>query len=157
MTDHSADRATVSLTCPECGASGVVDPSRRDAVDFCPSCDFPLFWAREQVVIGEQSDAGDDSLRRLPGALGRQVIASVPCPHCSEPNLPSATVCVRCGLSMTVVEQPPPPPPPAPAPPPAPEPVVVEEEPRWTWIWWVLLVVTLLAAGVAVVISKHWY
>jgi len=134
-----------------------VDPTRRDATDFCPHCDFPLFWAKDRIPIGGPADAGDDSLRRLPGALGRVVIASVPCPHCNELNLPSAAYCVRCGLSMQPAPVPPPPPPPpapmrAPAPPPPPP-----AEPERLWIWWVLLITVFLLAATGLILAQHWY
>ena len=147
----------VSITCPECGAPATMDPSRRDASDFCAHCDFPLFWSRERIPVGEAADAGEDALRRLPGALGRVVIASVPCPHCNELNLPSAMYCVRCGLAMQYT--PPPPPPPAMVQLLAPEPPMLplEEEPQRMWIWWVLLIAVFVLAGVALVWSQHWY
>ncbi|HEU5270446.1 MAG TPA: hypothetical protein VFU36_11035, partial [Jatrophihabitans sp.] len=151
------DAHPVSITCPECGATDVVDPTRRDATDFCAHCDFPLFWAKDRIPIGEPNDAGDDALRRLPGALGRAVIASVPCPHCNELNLPTATTCIRCGLSMQLMPPPPPPPPapaprPAPAPPPAPE-----QEPERLWIWWVVLITVFVLAAAGLVLAQHWY
>jgi hypothetical protein len=150
------DGHPVAISCPECGAPSTVDPTRRDAGDFCAHCDFPLFWAKDRIPIGEPSDAGEDALRRLPGALGRVVIASVPCPHCSELNLPSAACCIRCGLSMQLVPAPPPPPAPvvlpAPAPPPPPEP-----EPERLWIWWVLLITVFLLAATGLIIAQHWY
>lgn len=152
------DGHPVALSCPECGAIGSVDPTRRDAADFCPHCDFPLFWAKDRIPIGAPADAGDDSLRRLPGALGRVVIASVPCPHCNELNLPTAAYCVRCGSSMQPVPMPPPPPPapvrlPAPAPPPPP-PAAEKER---LWIWWVLLITVFLLAATGLILAQHWY
>lgn len=152
-----AEGHPVSLTCPECGAPATVDPSRRDAADFCPHCDFPLFWSRERIPVGEAADAGEDALRRLPGALGRVVIASVPCPHCNELNLPSAVYCARCDLAMQYT--PPPPPPSVAVQLPAPEPPMLplEEEPQRMWIWWVLLIAMVVLAGVALVWAQHWY
>lgn len=145
------------INCPECGAPGMVDPTRRDAGDFCAHCDFPLFWSRERIPVGEPADAGEDALRRLPGAHGRVVIASVPCPHCNELNLPSAVYCVRCDLAMQYT--PPPPPPPVAMQPPAPEPPMLppEEEPQRMWIWWVLLIAMFVLAGIGLVLAQHWY
>ena len=121
------DGHPVRINCPECGASGLVDPTRRDAHDFCQACDFPLFWSKDQISLGAPTDAGDDSLYRLPGTLGRTVVASVACPHCNEPNLPTAVYCVRCGRSMHFIPPPPPPPPPVQAP--APEPAAPRPSP----------------------------
>lgn len=152
----SAQHHPVAITCPGCGASSMVELTRRDALDFCQRCDFPLFWARDQVVIGEPIDSNDDALRRLPGTLGRVVIASAPCPHCNEPNLPTATLCVRCGLSLQASA------PPAP-PQPRPRPMVVEppmepledERHRW-WIWLLVLLTLLLVAGIVLLAAQPW-
>ena len=38
------------ITCPECGEGSMIDPTQRRAEDFCPHCDFPLFWAKSAVV-----------------------------------------------------------------------------------------------------------
>jgi hypothetical protein len=133
------------VTCPECGATQDVQLNRRDAVDFCERCDFPLFWAPQRVTRDRDGSAEAESLRRLPGTVGRRTLASVQCPHCAEPNTVSAVVCVRCERSMHPVQ---PPPPPLVAAPPPPEPVVVEP-PRET-PWWVWLLVALGAVGVAI-------
>ncbi|MBB5789821.1 hypothetical protein [Jiangella mangrovi] len=128
--------ATEPVVCPRCGTPGLVDLARRDAAGFCSRCDYPLFWAVRQSAHGG-AEAGDDARRRLPGTVGAQTIASLPCPHCAEPNPPRAAVCLRCGRPMVVVPEPLPvavvaPPPPAPAPP-APVP--------WVAPWWLILFV----------------
>jgi len=151
----SAQHHPVAISCPECSAPATVELTRRDALDFCQRCDFPLFWARDQVVIGDPLDSNDDALRRLPGTLGRVVIASVPCPHCNEPNLPTATLCVRCGLTMQAG--------PAPAPPrlrpvalPEPSMAPLEDEPHRWWIWLVVLLTLLLVAGIILLAAQPW-
>lgn len=129
------------VTCPECGTMAEVSPARREAVDFCPSCDFPLFWARSTVVL-PSSEATGASLRRLPGTVGKAATASIPCPHCGEPNSPAAQICVRCSLSMVIVA---PPPPPAPVyVPPPPLPPLEPEPEKSQWIWWVIIGVLVL-------------
>jgi hypothetical protein len=128
-----AERRTESVTCPECGTRADVTVTRRDAVDFCNRCDFPLFWTPSTIQLGDRETA-EATLRRLPGTAGRVTVASVPCPHCDEANLLTATTCGRCGRPMVLEEAPapvvvaPPPPPPAPAP-----------EPRSLWWLWLLL------------------
>ena len=117
--------AGASLACPECGTLTEVTLSRRDATDFCPACDYPMFWARPSDVTGSASVTGDDARRRSPGASGESALATVPCPHCAELNLPGAWLCVRCDGSM--IPEPPPPPPPVLMPQPAPEPLVVKD------------------------------
>ncbi|WP_116948349.1 hypothetical protein [Jiangella endophytica] len=131
--------AAEPVVCPRCGTPGLVDLARRDAAGFCARCDYPLFWVVRQSAAGA-ADAGDDARRRLPGTVGAQTIASLPCPHCAEPNPPRAEVCLRCGRPMVVVPAPVPvavvvPPPPAPAPPPA---------PWYPPLWLVLFVVGLI-------------
>lgn len=132
-----------SVTCPECGTTAHVTVNRRDAIDFCRNCDYPLFWT-PSVIIRDFSGTADDSLRRLPGARGRAAIASVPCPHCAELNMVSAETCIRCGRPMRIVPELAPvvqaPPPEEPVAPPPPKP---DNKVAW-WVW------VLLALGVAV-------
>lgn len=119
--------ATTTLVCPGCGTARTVTLSRRAAQDFCPdpACDYPLFWARREDVVGGPDGDVDAARRRSPGTSGADLVVSVPCPACAELNVPGETWCVRCGAEMT----PPPPPLPAPVPlpQPAPEPVVQRE------------------------------
>ncbi|HEY2297240.1 MAG TPA: hypothetical protein VGH43_05900 [Jatrophihabitans sp.] len=136
--------ATEVITCPECGTVAKVTLNRRESVDFCRNCDYPLFWTPSKIVRGP-SMSTDESLRRLPGQAGRVTIASLPCPFCYEPNALSAQTCIRCGKPMHPVEEAPP----APvyvAPPPAP--VVVEEPSKVAWWVW-----ALLALGAAALIT----
>lgn len=135
------------VTCPECGSKQDVHLNRRDSVDFCQRCDFPLFWTPSR--IGRDRDLGQrsEALRRLPGTVGRSTLASIACPHCAELNTVSAITCVRCGLSMQPVQAPPPLVVVAPAPPP---PVVVE--PKRGVPWWVWLLLALEAAAIVVVV-----
>lgn len=123
------------ITCPECGHQTDLVSIRRSSEEFCPQCDFPLFWVSSNVpatVPGANSDA---TLRRLPGAGGRHRVGSKVCPECGELNPLGETHCLRCRAELDpkpvapVVAAPPPPPPP---PPPEPEP-----EPITTpWWWW---------------------
>ncbi len=137
------------VTCPECGATQQVQVSRRDAADFCERCDFPLFWVPQRVTRDRADGGATESLRRLPGTVGRTTLASVPCPHCAEPNTVRAVVCVRCELPMRPLAPPPPPPPVQPAPA-APPPVVIEPD-RGT-PWWVWLIVGVFAVTVVLVV-----
>jgi hypothetical protein len=144
----SAVRETV--TCPECGAVQDVLLNRREASDFCHACDFPLFWTPSQVLRERLARDEGESLRRLPGTVGRSTLASIPCPHCAELNTVAAQVCIRCGLSMHPVAPPvvayvPPPPPPAPAP----VEIIPERGVPW-WVWAILgfLVVVAVVLGV---------
>ncbi len=96
--------ATEFITCPECGTTASVTLNRRDSVDFCRNCDYPLFWTPSKI-IRDPADSSDESLRRLPGTVGRATIASLACPFCYEPNALSAQTCVRCGKPMHPVVQ----------------------------------------------------
>lgn len=111
-----------AITCPGCGTVTEVDDVRRHASEFCRTCDYPLFWAREaQLAVGDARVSEGEGLRRLPGTAGRIAVAHLTCWSCTEPNLSSATHCVRCEVDLSgppPVEAPfvplPPPPPPAP-------------------------------------------
>lgn len=136
--------STEVITCPECGTIAQVTLNRRESVDFCRNCDYPLFWTPSKIMRGS-SGSTDESLRRLPGQAGRVTVASLPCPFCYEPNALSAQTCIRCHRPMHPVEGPPPPAPVYIAPP---EPVVVEAPDKVAWWVW-----ALLALGAAALIT----
>ncbi len=141
--DLGAATDAVTVVCPECGTRATVSTAARRASDFCPTCDYPLFWARTSGLPDEPADRPDDALRRAPGALGAVPVASIACPACGELNLPGARTCVRCGSPMD-------PPAPAPAPPlPEPEPEVVvvrEPVPCGHPATWTVVLVTALCS-----------
>lgn len=139
--------AREQLTCPECGTAALVTVNRRDSADFCRTCDFPLFWTPAAVLLEDANRPAGESLRRLPGTVGRATLAALPCPTCAEPNALSARVCVRCGGPMQM-QAPPPPPEPVYVPPPAAAP---EPEPEKDVPWWVWLLVGLVAAALIVI------
>lgn len=148
MTDVGAHGAieTVqeAVTCPECGEISVIDPTARRAADFCAYCDFPLFWAKASVVAFTTADTSA-SLRRLPGTEGKAAAAAVNCPHCGEPNNPTALLCLRCSLPMIVAEPiPEPEPDPEPDPEPEPEPEPEPDDPAYLW-WAIFGLVAALA------------
>ncbi len=126
--------ATRQVACPECGQPAMVTLNRRQSADFCVRCDFPLFWTPSDLLLADGGTG--DSLRRLPGAEGRQQLGSATCPTCAELNLITAEICVRCGGLMRLplaapVAAPAPPPPPLAAPEPEPEP---EDDRFWIWV-----------------------
>ena len=134
------------VTCPECGAVQDVHLNRRESIDFCRNCDFPLFWTPSEVI--RDRGAGDgEGLRRLPGTVGRSTLASTACPHCAELNLVTAEICIRCGQPMHPVAALPPPPEPVYIPPPPP---VLEAPPPKDVPWWVWAVA--IFGGLAVLI-----
>lgn len=140
--------AAETVTCPECGTIAQVTLNRRESLDFCRTCDFPLFWTPTKVVR-DPSDSTDESLRRLPGQAGRATVASLACPFCYEPNALSAQTCIRCHRPMHPVEQPPPPAPVYVAPP---APVVVETPKKVAWWVWALLALGAAALVVLIVL-----
>lgn len=91
----------VTLPCPECGTRVTISSGQRSANDFCPTCDFPMFWARASDAPPSLADDGD-STRRSPGVYGARQSARIACGACFEPNAPEALVCLRCGASMLV-------------------------------------------------------
>lgn len=142
---------TEQVSCPECGRVATVTLTRRESVDFCANCDYPLFWTPSKILV-DRSGLSDDSLRRLPGTVGRVAIASFPCPHCAEPNQVSAVDCIRCGRPLRPVHFVPPAPVYAP-PPPAPEP---EPEPRGVpWWVWAIIAMTVAVAVVLIVLAAN--
>ncbi|HTH04883.1 MAG TPA: hypothetical protein VL916_03395 [Ilumatobacteraceae bacterium] len=145
-----------SVVCPSCGQVSEFETMRREPDEFCSNCDFPLFWARADLVA---ADAGpiDTSRRRLPGAGGRSSINTKACPGCGEMNQHDVRYCIRCGLDFS------PPPPPPPQPDPTPTPVLIElpppptpaplppPEPDYSF-WWVLGMVGVSLVGVVLAI-----
>jgi len=150
------------IACPGCGAVVDLPAMSRSSEEFCPSCDFPLFWAGGG---GRHDDEGSLALavRRRPGTSGRQLVATETCPACQELNKPTNTYCQRCGAELhpspppvtpviaePAVEAPPySPPPPRPAPTPAPAPPRAEPRPWWRG-WIVVALLFLLLAAVAI-------
>lgn len=143
---------TEQVSCPECGRVATVTLTRRESVDFCTNCDYPLFWTPSKILV-DRSGLSDESLRRLPGTVGRVAIASFPCPHCAEPNQVSAVDCIRCGRPLRPVHFVAPAPvyvpPAAPAPEPEPEPDGV---PWWVWA---LIGVFVVATIVLIVLAAN--
>lgn len=143
------------VVCPECGASAIVTLNRRESVDFCRNCDYPLFWTPATVLRSASDRSTDETLRRLPGTVGRATVASQPCPHCAEPNALSAQVCVRCGRPMQIVEQPAPPPPAPVYVPPPPQPEYVEPKRGIAWWVWALVALGVVATVVLIVLAAN--
>ncbi|HEY5663222.1 MAG TPA: hypothetical protein VIS05_04220 [Ilumatobacter sp.] len=137
------------IVCPECSQVTSLVAVRRAAEEFCPQCDFPLFWAPSAVPMATPGSSNAATMRRLPGAAGRRQIGTKVCPACGELNPLTETHCVRCSTDL---DPKPAPPPPEPVPvirELEPEPVVVVPKRPW-WIW--LLVAALLAVETGIVI-----
>ena len=139
------------VICPECGRATELVAVRRAAEEFCRHCDFPLFWAPSNIPVTTPGANADSTLRRLPGAGGRNRVGSLICPECGELAPMSATHCQRCSADLN-------PPPPEPEVVEAPQPVllplpVIEPEPEITlrW-WWALLVGGVVTATVIIAI-----
>jgi hypothetical protein len=135
------------IVCPGCGNTTVVEHMGRDANEFCRVCDYPLFWARSSATTAADTGDGGAGLRRLPGTGGRVLVAGFPCPSCTEPNLVTATVCIRCGSDLHPEPEPPPPPPTVFIPEPEPEPEPPPPPPARSW--WPIIIATLLIVGLA--------
>ena len=129
------------ITCPDCATVTLLPEVRRDADSFCPTCDYPLFWARTAALVGATGVASGAGLRRLPGTAGHSTEVSFACPVCREPNPVDGVLCIRCNSELRpapIVVIPEPPPPPAPAP------VVVAKRPWWPWALAALIVLIVL-------------
>lgn len=132
------------IVCPECGHQSSFVAIRRSADEFCPQCDYPLFWAPTAVPMATPGSTNLATLRRLPGAGGRQRVGSKVCPECGELSPLTETHCIRCGADLDPKPEPEPEPEPIrdvvvpPPPPPPPEP----KRP-----WWVIPGIVI--AGVA--------
>ena len=101
------------IVCPECGHLSSFVAIRRSSDEFCPQCDYPLFWAPTAVPMATPGSTNLATLRRLPGAGGRQRVGSKVCPECGELSPLTETHCIRCGADL----DPKPIPVPSPAPP----------------------------------------
>jgi hypothetical protein len=143
------------ITCPGCGSQVEIDQYAKSSQEFCPTCDYPLFWATPPPpLVFEDGTNTDTTMRRLPGAGGKQTVASVACPTCMELNALDAVTCIRCGGPMVLVEAEPEPEPerePEPELEPEPEPVFIEEPAR-DWRPWALLALLILTAIVLLII-----
>lgn len=131
------------IVCPECGHESSFVAIRRAADEFCPQCDYPLFWAPTAVPMATPGSTNMATLRRLPGAGGRQRVGSKVCPECGELSPLTETHCIRCGADLDPKPEPVPEPEPirevvVPPPPPPPEP---------TRPWWVIPGIVI--AGIA--------
>lgn len=140
------------IVCPECGTRVDLPAIRRSAEEFCPHCDYPLFWVPSAVPAMRPGVNSDATLRRLPGAGGRQRVGSKVCPECGELNPLGETHCLRCRalldpkpVEQTVVVAPPP----VLVAPPLPDPEPVRRIPWW---WWLVAVVLTIAVLVAIVV-----
>jgi hypothetical protein len=120
----------------------MVTLTRRDASDFCRNCDYPLFWTPSKILL-DRANLSDESLRRLPGTVGRVTVASFRCPHCAEPNQLTAVDCIRCGRPLRPVHYEQPPVPVYLSPPPPPEPEPERGIPWWVWAAILMMVVAV--------------
>jgi ribosomal protein L40E len=137
------------ITCPECGHQTELVSIRRSSEEFCTHCDFPLFWVSSNVPTTTKGANSDSTLRRLPGAGGRNRVGSKVCPECGELNPLGTTHCIRCTAELDPKPAPPPvvvvaapPPPPPPEPEPEPEPITTP------WWWWPAA--ALIASAIAI-------
>src|SRR5690606_3399962 len=78
--------ALTEVSCRECGTVTAVSVTGRTASDFCPSCDYPLFWAGSGGAAVSEAGSAADALRRAPGTSGSVTSSSLTCPECGEKN-----------------------------------------------------------------------
>lgn len=148
------DHAGIAVTCPECGTVATVAARRRAATDFCPSCDYPLFWARTRPEL-EPDAAGTDARYRAPGTAGAASESALTCPECGEQNPASGRLCLRCGADLR------PAPPPAPQAPPPPAPTIIAPAPivrcSHPPMWVVAAISSVLTLAVTLTVLWLWH
>jgi hypothetical protein len=137
------------VTCPECATITTVSATGRAASDFCPSCDYPLFWAGSSGGRGATDTTSEDALYRAPGTSGASAPSAIACPACGERNPPNGDLCLRCGSELH------PAPAPAPEPPQAPQPIVINPPAQVVecahWPSWAVATIASLVTAVLVV------
>lgn len=87
------------LSCPGCAAVVDLPDLNRSSEEFCPACDFPLFWAGAGARPDEEGSLAL-AVRRRPGTAGHTLVATETCPECQELNKPTAVYCARCGAEL---------------------------------------------------------
>lgn len=95
--------ATVTFACPDCELDvGLAMPVARTAVEFCPRCDFPMFWAPEVEAYEPPADpAGSgDSGDQGAGRTREPVTNRIHCGTCAAVNQEHWPYCYRCGRPL---------------------------------------------------------
>lgn len=152
---------SLDVSCPNCGTQSYFDELTRDAEAFCRKCDYPLFWAQASRGVSDEDLTQSFGLRRLPGAGGREAIATIACPQCAERNALARRICIRCGADLHPVPKVRAPEPelvvePDPEPEPEPEPEEPEEPQERVVIPLIIGAVgTMLLLIVGIVILAH--
>ena len=145
----TANGPVTQVTCPECGTITTVSANGRGASDFCPSCDYPLFWAGSSGSAGAAASTSEDALYRAPGTSGATTPSALACPACGERNPTSGDFCLRCGSDLH------PAPPPVPEAPAAPQPIVINPPAQIVecshWPSWAVATIASLVTTVLVV------
>lgn len=134
------------LHCPRCDEQVTITGQRPRAEEFCPRCDYPVFFARQGLAAARSTSAGR---LRLPGTGGAADTYGRACPTCAEPNDLEAVVCRRCGGPMVLAPPPPPAPEPEPVVAPPPPPPYVAPRPIAPFL--VLLAVAVVVIGTLLV------
>ena len=98
-----------SIECPQCHTVHQGDVSGRAAADFCPQCDYPLFFAPESAV---EDGPGDAFVPAAEAATATANVATGPppavvddeeqriCTACLAANPLEAVFCGRCGHAL---------------------------------------------------------
>lgn len=140
---------TTQVTCPECGTVTTVSTTGRGAGDFCPSCDYPLFWAGSRGGQNSGATTSEDALYRAPGTSGTTTPSAIACPACAERNPVTGDLCLRCGSDLH------PAPPVEPDPPAPPQPIVINPPAQIVecshWPSWAVASIASLVTAVLVV------
>lgn len=99
-----------ALLCPRCGTEHDAAVEGRSADDFCPSCDYPLFFAA--IPAPAPAPAAEAEAPPPPPTAPTTATATTepvpvvvpaalrPCPACTEPNDVATVFCVTCGHAV---------------------------------------------------------
>ena len=77
---RDSDVLSTTITCPTCGRVAELETIRMAADEFCPTCDFPLFWVSDQPRPSRDDHPVDR--RTVQGDPSEPASTEVTCPRC---------------------------------------------------------------------------
>lgn len=99
--DTEAEAETRTFVCPRSGTDVQVSiPPRKSASEFCPQCDYPMFWALEVMAVTAKSKAGPAEQQPKPEPTETPHPVTKQRCSCGEFNAAMATYCNFCGTNL---------------------------------------------------------
>lgn len=102
MTTEQTERKR-TFDCPTCKEPfSMAIPPRYHADEFCPDCDFPMFWAPdvEKAILEPESTTKTGEIGSRPSTTDAP---TEPCPVCEHGNAAEAVYCNACGTALAAV------------------------------------------------------